>query len=113
MHVEPAPFFECVWIAEAEDGDLDAGAIGGIISRWWVMDDAGLSGEVCPLKLRFADDSTLFDTQPVLKFFMSGDGVVLGEWFGPRLICRKVGRVVVSDAVVSVIDLRVTWVAQV
>jgi hypothetical protein len=106
--VDHLPSFECVYIAEAESGDLDTGQIGGIIKKWWMVDDTGLS-EIRRPQLPLTDDPALFDQRPVLKFFTDGARVVFGERLGPDLICRKVGKLIAKRAAVSVADVRLLW----
>ncbi len=107
-HVARLPSFECVYIAEAESGDLDTGQIGGIIKKWWRVDDAGLT-EIRRPQLPSSDEAVLFDRRPVLKFFTDGERVVVGERLGPHLICRQAGKLVATEAYVSVTDVRLLW----
>lgn len=107
-HVAQLPSFECVYIAEAASGDLDTGQIGGIIKKWWKVDDTGLT-EIRRPRLPSTDEPVLFDRRPVLKFFTDGERVVVGERLGPNLICRQAGKLVATEASVSVTDVRILW----
>lgn len=108
--VDHLPSFACVYIAEAESGDLDTGQIGGIIKKWWMVDDTGLT-EIRRPQLPSTDDAVLFDHRPVLKFFTDGERVVFGERLGPDLICRKAGKLIAKEGSVSVTDIRLLWTA--
>lgn len=108
--VTQASSFDCVYIAEAESGDLEAGQIGSIIKKWWKVDDSGLT-EIRRPQLPTTDSSALFDRRPVLKFFTDGDRVVFGERLGPNLICRKAGKLSTAEGLVSVKDVRLLWTA--
>jgi hypothetical protein len=102
------PSFECVYIAEAESGDFETGAIGGIIRKWWKVDDAGLT-EIRRPQLSTTDQPALFDRRPVLKFFTSGGRIVVGERLGPDLICRRVETLLPQEASFRVADVRLLW----
>jgi hypothetical protein len=108
--VDHLPSFECVYIAEAESGDLDTGQIGGIIKKWWMVDNTGLT-EIRRPQLPSTDDPVLFDQRPVLKFFTDGERVVFGERLGPDLICRKAGKLIAKEGSVFVTDVRLLWTA--
>jgi hypothetical protein len=106
--VDRPPSFDCIYIAEAEEGDLDSGRIGGIIKKWWKVDNVGLT-EVRRPNLPATDEPGLFDQRPVLKFFTDGKRVVIGERLGPKLICRKAGKVEITEASVGIVDVRIIW----
>ena len=102
------PSFDCIYIAEAEEGDLDSGRIGGIIKKWWKVDDAGLT-EVRKPQLHSTNEPVLFDQRPVLKFFTDGKRVVFGERLGPNLVCRRAGKVLGTQASVCITDVLLLW----
>jgi hypothetical protein len=106
--IDESPAFECIYVAEAESGDLLHGQIGGIIKKWWQVNDSGLVA-ITKLNLPARDEPVGFDRCPVLKFFTDGKRVVLGERLGPDLISRRVGRLVFHENGISIEDLRVLW----
>jgi hypothetical protein len=107
-HVTRLPSFECIYIAEIENGDLDKGEIGGIVKKWWIVDDRGMM-EICKPELPMTDEPVLFDRRPVLKFYTDGERIVTGERLGPNLICRQSGRLVSTKTYVSITDVRLLW----
>lgn len=107
-HVPSLPSFECVYIAEIENGDLDKGAIGGIVKKWWMVNGRGMT-EIRQPQLPLTDESALFDLRPVLKFFTDGERIVLGERLGPNMICRRAGKLVATETAVSITDSRLLW----
>lgn len=110
MHVERTPSFDRIYIAEAEFGDVETASIGGIIRRWWMMDDAGLT-QIARPALPAPDDRLAFDPCPILKFFLDGTRVVLGERLGPDMICRKTATIIMRDGSVRLDNVRVAWKA--
>ena len=106
--LDRTPCFDCIYIAEAESGDLKTGRISSSIKNWWKVDDAGLSDIRVP-DLPHEVDFIPFDRCPVLKFFTDGHQVVLGERLGPDLVCRKVGTLTESEACLSVADIELLW----
>jgi hypothetical protein len=105
---EALPSIDCVYIAEAKSGDLDAGQIGSIIKRWWKLDDTGLILIRMP-SLPPLNEAILFDPRPIVKFYTDGERVVFGERLGSSLICRKVGNLVVTGTSVSIENIRLIW----
>ncbi len=102
------PSFECVYIAEIENGDVDKGEIGGIVKKWWVVDDRGMT-EIRRPELPPTDEPVFFDRRPVLKFYTDGERIVTGERLGPTLICRQTGKLVATKTSVSITDVRLLW----
>lgn len=107
-HVTHLPSFECVYIAEIENGDLDKGYIGGIVKKWWMVNDRGMT-EIQRPELPLTDEPVLFDRRPVLKFFTDGERIVLGERLGPNLICRQKGKLISTKSSVSITDVHLLW----
>jgi hypothetical protein len=107
-HLTHLPSFECIYIAEIENGDPDKGYIGGIVRKWWMVDDKGIT-EIRKPQLPLTDGPDLFDRRPVLKFFTDGERIVFGERLGPNLICRQTGKLVSTQTSVSITDVRLVW----
>jgi hypothetical protein len=105
-----SPAFECVYIAEAESGDPSQGQIGSIIKHWWKVDDSGLV-QIRRPSIPELDEPGVFDRRPVLKFFKDDNGIVLGERLGPDLICRKTGKLIMTETGTLVKGLKVVWVS--
>lgn len=110
------PVFEKLCLAEAEYGDAKTGVIGGIIKRWWLTDQEGCRsvpyGDLPPFTAEFnAAEGTeqVFYRFPLIKFLREEMTVTFGEAFGPRLACRKVGRVQQLDGSISIVDVRLIW----
>jgi len=101
------PAFEKICIAEAENGEIESSSIGGIIKRWWVVDDRGCRRVKKPdLVLQ---DAEFFDSHPIVKFYLEADQIVIGERFGPDLICRKRGTISGQPSGFAIDKLAVTW----
>jgi hypothetical protein len=107
-HLTHLPSFECVYIAEIENGNLDKGEIGGIVRKWWMVDDRGTT-EIRRPELPRTDEPVFFDRRPVLKFYTDGERIVTGERLGPNLICRQTGKLVSTNTSVSITDVRLVW----
>jgi hypothetical protein len=107
--------FSCLLIAEAECGDAFNGMIGGIIRRWWVMSDAGLSSLndvslLSQINSLLNADQSLY-THPIVKFYYEGDVITIGEDYGPEFVCRKVGKIKQVGDHIAINDLKIVWVA--
>jgi hypothetical protein len=102
------PSFECVYVAEIENGDLDKGEIGGIVKKWWMVDYRGMT-EIQRPELPRTDEPVFFDRRPVLKFYTDGKRIVTGERLGPNLIFRQTGKLVSTKTSVSITDVRLLW----
>ena len=98
----------CVYIARALEGDLDAAQIGGIISGWWRVSDAGTE-QIRRPDLLDCQEPAGVDPTPVIKFHTNGMRITVGERYGPALICRKMGCVSVSGNWLD--ELNVVWVS--
>jgi len=107
-HVTHPPSFECVYIAEIENGNLDKREIGGIVRKWWMVNDKGIM-EIRSPQLPLTDEPVLFDRRPVLKFYTDGERIVTGERLGPNLICRQTGKLFSTKTSVSITDVRLVW----
>lgn len=114
--VTDVPRFEKVCLVEAEEGDAEGGAIGSIVKRWWLADEDGCRAVAFRELPRFADDfndaqgtDRLFYRFPVVKFLRQGTAVAFGEAFGPRLNCRKVGRLRQEGGHASLVGVRLVW----
>ncbi len=105
--VSENPTFEKICIAEAENGDIEFASIGGIIKRWWVIDDGGLRTVKKPDKAH--QEVNVFDPHPVVKFYMENNKIIIGERLGPDLISRKRATVTEQGGDVVISDLVVTW----
>src|SRR5262245_15855404 len=66
--VSALPTFHRIYLAEADNGDIESGSIGGIINHWWVVDDDGFRTVKRP-ELP-AEEATMFDSRPILKFYI-------------------------------------------
>jgi hypothetical protein len=108
------PQFDCIYIAQAREGDPLQGWISGLIHQWWVVDDEGLRPIVNPdLPLLLNEPENLksgFYPKPVLKFYCSAGRITTGESFGPPYICRKVAKLEVGeDGLVRFVETRLLW----
>lgn len=108
------PQFDCIYIAEAEDGDPTQAWIGGLIKQWWVIDDNGMRPIVNPDLPVLPDEPenlrSGFYPKPVIKYYFSNDRITLGESFSPTYICRKTARIVFDkDRVIDFVDCHVVW----
>jgi len=108
------PHFDCIYIAQAKEGDPVQGWIGGLINQWWMADNGGTRQIInpdLPLLPNEPDNLRLgFYPRPVLKFYYSGDRVTTGESFGPIYTCRKIARLKMGDAgPVEFIESHILW----
>ena len=113
------PRFEKLCLAEAENGNVEKGEIGGIIKRWWLADEDGFRSVNWGEMPRFAEDfndaegtDRMFYRFPLVKFLREGAMITFGEKFGPNLACRKVGRMQQAAGNISIVDVRLVWNAK-
>jgi hypothetical protein len=109
------PGFESLCLAEAEHGDA-SGEIGGIIKRWWLTDTNGCRPVPFRELPRFTEEfnaaegtEQVFYRFPLIKFFRENMKITFGEAFGPRLRCRKIGRLQESSSGVAIVEVRLVW----
>jgi hypothetical protein len=109
------PEYESLCLAEAEHGDV-SGEIGGIIKRWWLTDPNGCRSVPFRELPRFTDEfnaaegtEQVFYRFPLIKFFRENTRITFGEAFGPRLACRKIGRLQESSSRVAIVEVRLVW----
>src|SRR5215471_2965998 len=100
-----APRFECLYIAECVKGDPSTGGLGSLLARSWKVDDNGVS--IQPLQPPRTDNGSGFFVNPLIKFFVQGNVIVVGERLAPEFLCRKLGRLNISDSSVDIVDLKV------
>jgi hypothetical protein len=109
--------FDKLYIYQVKEGDLEGGHfVHETTFQWWDVDDEGLrecgwpnqlSGWVdAPEKLRGS-----YYRWPHISFLHRGERVGFGDCFGPRLLNRKVGRVVDAEGGVAIVEMRVVWTA--
>lgn len=108
------PHFDCLYIAQAKEGDPIQGWIGGLILQWWVVDDEGALPIVKPELPRQPDAPenlrSGFFPRPVMKFYLSGSQITTGEAFGTDYVCRKTARLVMSEGGgIQFVDTRILW----
>jgi hypothetical protein len=116
LRVTESPQFDALCLVEAENGDVETGAIGGIVKRWWLADQTGFRTVAwCGLP-RFVDDfddadrtGRTFYRFPLVKFLRAGMQITFGEAFGPDLACRKVGRIQQTNGGVAIVYVRLVW----
>jgi hypothetical protein len=60
-------------------------------------------------KPSLAGDEAFFDPTPIFQFCTDGERIVFGERFGPNMVCRKAGSVVVMESGAMVSDILVLW----
>lgn len=102
-----APQFARIFIGEAMYGDAAKGVIGGELRQWWVADGSGLR-ETDNDFPDFATDGDFYRA-PVLCFLLDGNAVTIGEWFGPSVRSRRVGRYVIGGDGPCVTGLKLLW----
>jgi hypothetical protein len=108
-----SPRFDCIYIAQMENGDLDSGHIGGILLQWWIVDDDGVrktSSPKLPNLLNKPENlRARFYPRPVLRFYWENDRIVIGESFGPYCVCRKTAYLRLAGGILRFSDERVVW----
>jgi hypothetical protein len=77
------PHFRCLYIGECEEGDFKLGPKGGLIKRWWQVDDQGLK-EVERPELDWDDNIPYYPT-PEILFYVAGNEVSIVETLGRRM----------------------------
>jgi hypothetical protein len=74
--VSDKPAFERIYIAEAENGDIESATIGGIIKHWWMRNEFGFQlirrPELCD------EEDNTFDLRPIVKFYID-NGKIIGN----------------------------------
>jgi hypothetical protein len=107
--------FDRLYVYQVAKGDLEGGHFyHDTTLQWWAVDDegvqeCGLPNEIlgwvdAPEKLRGS-----YYRFPHISFLHREPMVGFGECFGPRLLNRKVGRLVWSEPSVEVADVRVVF----
>jgi len=102
--------FGCIYIAQAEEGDIPNAVLRSAM-RWWKVDDSGFRPIRRP-ELPAEPDAPenvredLYIT-PVIRFFSEGSDVLIGESYGPHLFSRKVGKLVTAHGRLVLIGVRV------
>jgi hypothetical protein len=108
------PLFDCIYIAQAKEGDPIKGWIGGLIEQWWIVDDNGTRTILNPdLPLLPNEPENLrsgFYPKPVMKFFFSAERITTGESFGPVYTCRKTARLQLGkDGLLEFVESHILW----
>jgi len=110
LRFDPLPTFECIYIAEAMEGDLEQASIGSIINKWWRIDDSGLS-DVRRIVLDSDEQTNVFYKHPILKYYTDGFRIVFCERLGQNIISQKVGNVILKKGEVSVEQIQIMWIS--
>ena len=101
--------FDCVYISQAEEGDIPNAILRGA-AKWWQVDDSGLKAirrpEMSELDATTNVRTELY-TKPVIRFFNEGNDILIGETYGPQLLSRKVGFLAVVDGQLILTKIRV------
>lgn len=92
--------FDCIYIVQAEDGEIPTGILRSAV-KWWQVDDTGFKhiSRPSPLVDIFTPENTRADfyITPVIRFFSQGREILIGETYGPCLLSRKVGTIEVAS----------------
>lgn len=111
--VPDLPVLKGVVIHEAEDGNVEHGAVQSLVSRQWVEDDAGFRSADFDSFLPWARDCNaasdagrLYCGWTKLIFFRVGDRVAVRGHFGPYVRFRMVGRFVVDGGEPTFTEVR-------
>jgi hypothetical protein len=102
--------FDCIYITQAEEGDIPNAVLRSAV-RWWKVDDSGIKSTRRP-DLPAEPDALEnvregFYIMPVIRFFKHGGDVLIGESYGPHLFSRKVGVLITVDGRLTLTDVRV------
>lgn len=106
--------FDCIYISQAEDGDIPNGVLRSAV-RWWQVDDSGIKSirrPDLPVDVNAPENiRSDFYITPVVRFFNRDSEILIGEWYGPRLFSRKVAKLEKVCGLLVISDIRVvlTW----
>lgn len=101
--------FDCIYISQAEEGDIP-NAILRSAARWWQVDDSGfknigrpdMSEPDAPENVR----AGLY-IRPMIRFFNEGKDILIGESYGPHMLSRKVGLLETVNGQIVLTGIRV------
>ena len=105
--VGTVPTFDCLFVAECEEGDSKKGSLGDIISRLWKVDDTG-TWRAQKLHISENEDDEFYN-KPMVRFFLDGDKIVTGERLGPQYVSRRVGLVRFLHDELELSELKTLW----
>jgi hypothetical protein len=107
--------FDRLYIYQVADGDIESGNFEHEnFLQWWEVDDLGIrecGRPDCKLGWRDAPEKLRgsFYRWPHISFLHRGDAVGFGECYGPELLNRKVGQVLLVATGVAIADVRVVY----
>ena len=107
MTIDVAPEFECLYIAESLNGNLETGSMSSMIGRWWRVDDAGLVG--VPRATMPNPNEVPYYKWPICTFFTDGQRAVMKESFGQGLLCQKTADIVLYGERIVVENVKLKW----
>jgi len=107
--IDVLPQFDWLLVAECESGDINSGTLNSVYTRIWKVDDSGCN--------RSNARSIVFDIEreffkaPLIRFYHEGNTLLIGERFGPKLMCYKRGSITIEGDNVIVENLVVSWMS--
>jgi hypothetical protein len=86
---------EKLYIARCQDGNIAELSTSSLISEWWVVDEHGLESIKPPDRMWYDDE---FELSPAayVRFFASGDSIVLWEVYSIGVRIFKFGKLAVE-----------------
>lgn len=107
--VAVAAHFDCIYISQAEEGDIP-NAILRSAAKWWQVDDSGFKNIgrpdlSKPDALRNVREGLY--TTPMIRFLIEGNNILIGENYGPQLLSRKVGLLEMTNGQIVLTGIRV------
>ncbi len=101
--------FDCIYISQAEEGDIP-NAILRSAAKWWQVDDSGLKPvgrpDLSKLDAVRNEIADLYIT-PMIRFYNEGKDILIGESYGPRMLSRKIGVLSMVNGQVVLTGIRV------
>lgn len=101
--------FDCIYISQAEEGDI-LNAILRSAAKWWQVDNSGFKNIERP---DLSKPNALRNvraglyTTPMIRFFIEGNDILIGENYGPQLLSRKIGSLALVNEKLTLTGIRV------
>lgn len=101
--------FDCIYISQAEEGDIP-NAILRSAAKWWQVDDSGFMNISRPDLSKpdaLRNVRAGLYTTPMIRFYVEGNEILIGENYGPQFLSRKVGTLAIVNGQIVLTGIRV------
>jgi hypothetical protein len=107
--IEDQVSFDCIYIAEAESGDIPHAVLRSA-TRWWQVDDQGVKAIGRPDLSKFSGLPETMRCEcfisPFISFFVEENDILIKENYGPRLLAWKSGKLILKDKNVFINEIK-------